>query len=142
MFKIGVAALIGGLSGGLAVLIARAVPSLREKGGKAIGVLTALLFGVGNQTLAPEIHAWKLRRDVDVLLRDDMLYSSILADHPELRQPLRTGLLQAMKQPHPGEAAVQVGAKLLAPSSRNTFPAQPTKRFWTSTPRPWQRFRS
>jgi hypothetical protein len=72
------------------------------------------LFTLGHAALMPHARAWKQERDVEALLAGEPLFAAVLADEPELREPLRAVLLNAFRGGQGGEA-VQVGQRLLSP---------------------------
>jgi hypothetical protein len=74
-----------------------------------------VLFTLGSSALLPRARAWKQERDVEELLRDEPLFAAVLEDEPSLREPLRSGLLGALRSGRRGEA-VPVGQRVLSPA--------------------------
>ena len=62
----------------------------------------------------PRARGWKQERDVAALLESEPLFAALLEDDPSLREPLRAGLLQAMRE-GPRDEVFLAGQRLLSP---------------------------
>ena len=80
----------------------------------ALLVGSVLAFVVGSATLMPRARGWKQERDVAALLESEPLFAALLGDDPSLREPLRAGLLQAMRE-GPRDEVFLAGQRLLSP---------------------------
>jgi len=115
MVELGVAVAIGVVAATLAWPLAHwAGPAGTRRHRSALFACFAAFFTVGNATLMPRARAWRQERDVQALLDGEPLFTAVLADEPELREPLRAVLLNAFRDGEGGEA-VQVGQRLLSP---------------------------
>lgn len=100
MFEILLSGVMGALAAGIAVLLARALTDPKKKRGThraLIALFTLCAFYAANQTLAPQLRAWKRGYDVDHYLRNDPLYSVLLVDNPTLKEPLKAALVKALE---------------------------------------------
>jgi hypothetical protein len=115
MLELGVAVAIGVAAAGLAWPIAHwAGPAGTRRHRAALFVCFVAFFTLGNATLMPHARAWKQERDVEALLDREPLFTAVLEDEPELRERLRTVLLNAFRDGQGGEA-VQLGQRMLSP---------------------------
>jgi hypothetical protein len=115
MLELVVAGLVGVVAAGLAWPIAHRVGPAGSRRHRAVLFASFVaLFTVGNAALMPHARAWKQEREVEALLAGEPLFAAVLADEPDLREPLRTALLGAFRGGQGGEA-VQVGQRLLSP---------------------------
>src|SRR5689334_9084511 len=115
MFDIGVDALIGALSGLIAVLVARAVadPKVKQQLYRAVLVGAMVIsFQTLRMTLQPRLLLWNATRQMDAFLQSDRMFSLILSDHPELKQPVQTALADAYAKGDRAQA-VRDGERLL-----------------------------
>jgi hypothetical protein len=115
MIEVAFAGAIALAAAGLAWPIAHWIgPAGTRRHRAALFVCFVAFFTLGNAALMPRARAWKQERDVEALLVAEPLFAAVLADEPELREPLRAVLLNAFRGGQGGEA-VQVGQRLLSP---------------------------
>jgi hypothetical protein len=106
---------VGAVSAGLGWAVARwSGPEGTTRHRAVLLVSFLAFFTLGNSTLVPRARAWQQERDVDALLRDEPLFVAVVEDEPSLREPLRAGLLEALRRGERAEA-VLVGQRLLSP---------------------------
>ena len=114
MFETLVAGAVGAVAGGLAWAIARwSGPTGSRRHRAVLPVSFVALFTLGNAALMPHARAWKQERDVEALLASEPLFAAVVEDEPSLREPLRAGLLKALRSGQRGDA-VLVGQRLLS----------------------------
>ena len=110
-----VAVAVGVVSAGLAWAIARWSGPAGTTRYRAVMLASFLAFlTLGSSTLVPRARSWQQERDVEALLRNEPLFVAVVEDEPSLREPLRAGLLKALREGERGEA-VLVGQRLLSP---------------------------
>jgi hypothetical protein len=110
-----VAGVVGVVSAGLAWAIARWSGPAGTARYRVVMLASFLAFlTLGSSTLVPRARSWQQERDVEALLRDDPLFAAVVEDEPWLREPLRAGLLKALRDGERGEA-VLVGQRILSP---------------------------
>jgi hypothetical protein len=115
MFEMLVAGAIGAVAGALAWAIARwSGPAGSRRYRSVLLVSFVVLFTLGNAALMPRARAWKQEREVEALLAAEPLFAAVVEDEPSLREPLRAGLLRALRSGQRGEAFL-VGQRLLSP---------------------------
>lgn len=115
MVELGVAVAIGVVAATLSWPLAHwAGPAGTRRHRAALFACFVAFFTVGNATLMPRARAWRQERDVQALLDGEPLFTAVLQDEPELREPLRAVLLKAYRNGPAGEA-VKRGQQLLAP---------------------------
>jgi hypothetical protein len=115
LFEVLVAGTIGLVAAGLGLAIAwRSGPAGTKRHRAVLLVSSVVLFTLGNAALMPHARAWKQERDVEALLAGEPLFVAVLADEPDLREPLRDTLLGAVRGGERGEA-VLVGQRFLSP---------------------------
>jgi hypothetical protein len=98
MFVILLDAIFGALAGGLGVLLARRIapPKTKPQFYRVLLVVFVVLgFQGAHQFIGPELIEWKRNRDFDHFLSTDPLFSTVLADNPALKAPLRAAVLKA-----------------------------------------------
>ncbi len=82
---------------------------------RAVMLASFLAFlTLGSSILVPRARAWQQERDVDALLQSEPLFVAVVEDEPSLREPLRAGLLKALREGERGET-VLAGKRLLSP---------------------------
>jgi hypothetical protein len=119
-----VAVAVGAVSAGLAWAFARwSGPAGTTRHRAVLFFSFVILFTLGSATrpdrilldlLMPHARAWKQEREVAALLDSEPLFVAVIADEPALREPLRAGLLKALRDGERGEA-VLAGQRLLSP---------------------------
>jgi hypothetical protein len=102
-------AAFGALAGALGFLVAKRLAPPKTKP-QLYRVLLVVFVVVGfqgaHQFVSPRLLEWKQTRDFDQFLRTDPLFSTILADNPSLKVPLRAAVLKAWHSGKRDEAAV------------------------------------
>lgn len=117
MIEILLDAVCGSLAAALGLLVARVVapPSRKPRLHRVLLILFAAVgFQAGRALLAPPVRQWNARREVDRFLENERLFSVILADNPQLRDPMRTAVLKALVSGD-RKQAVASGTTLLGP---------------------------
>ena len=110
-----VAVAVGAVSAVLGWVIARRSGPAGTTRHRAVMLASFLAFlTLGSSTLVPRARSWQQERDVDALLRNEPLFAAVVEDEPSLREPLRAGLLKALRDGERGEA-VLAGQRLLSP---------------------------
>jgi hypothetical protein len=110
-----VAVAVGAISAGLGWVVARWIGPAGTTRHRAVLLASFLaFFTLGSSMLLPRARSWQRERDVDALLRNEPLFVAVVEDEPSLREPLRTGLLKALRGGERSEA-VLVGQRLLSP---------------------------
>jgi hypothetical protein len=106
---------VGAVSAGLGWVVARWTGPAGTTRYRAVMLAAFLAFlTLGSSILVPRARAWQQERDVEALLRNEPLFVAVVEDDPSLREPLRAGLLKAVREGERGEA-VLVGQRLLSP---------------------------
>jgi hypothetical protein len=115
MIETWAAVLVGVVAAGLAWAAARrSGPSGTTRHRTVLLAAFVALFMLGSSVVVPRARWWQQERDVDALLAGEPLFSAVIADEPSLREPLRSGLLKAVRSGERGEA-VLVGQRILSP---------------------------
>jgi hypothetical protein len=110
-----VAVAVGAVSAGLGWAVACFTGPSGTTRYRAVMLASFLAFlTLGSSILVPRARAWQQERDVEALLRDEPLFVAVVEDEPSLREPLRVGLLKALREGERGEAAL-VGQRLISP---------------------------
>ena len=110
-----VAVAVGAVSAGLGWAVARWSGPAGTTRYRAVMLASFFAFlTLGSSILVPRARAWQQERDVEALLRDEPLFVAVVEDEPSLREPLRAGLLKALREGERGEA-VLVGQRLISP---------------------------
>jgi hypothetical protein len=110
-----VAVAVGAVSAGLGWVVARRSGPAGTTRYRVVMLAAFLAFlTLGSSILVTRARAWQQERDVDALLRSEPLFVAVVEDEPSLREPLRAGILKAVREGERGEA-VLVGQRLLSP---------------------------
>jgi hypothetical protein len=103
---LGLGAVIGAISGILAVLLARRFTSKRYVS-LIVLVSSFIVFGIlSNQFLTPVIHAWKVERDVERSLSEVTAFQHIAKYDPHVYQSIKTELIDSILKGENQEQAV------------------------------------
>jgi hypothetical protein len=109
-----VAVAVGVVSAGLGWAVARWGGPSGTTRYRAVMLASFLAFvTLGSSILVPRARAWQQERDVDEMLRSDSLFVAVIQDEPSLREPLRAGLLRALREGERGEATL-AGQRLIS----------------------------
>ena len=115
MLEIVLTAGIAALAAVLGWVVARWVGPIGSRRHRAVLLAaTVALFTLGSVAVMPRARAWKQEREMAALLTTEPLFTAVLEDFPELREPLRVALLRAAREGH-GSEALLVGQRLLSP---------------------------
>jgi hypothetical protein len=110
-----VAVAVGVVSAGLGWALARWSGPAGTTRYRAVMLASFFAFlTLGSSALVPRARSWQQERDVEALLRNESLFVAVVEDEPSLREPLRAGLLKALREGERGEA-VLVGQRLISP---------------------------
>jgi hypothetical protein len=115
---------VGAISAGLGWAIARwsgPAGTRRHRAVLFLSFVTLLTLGSATRPdrilldlLAPHVRPSKQEHDADELMRSEPLFVAVVEDEPSLREPLRAGLLKALRDGGRGEA-VLAGQRILSP---------------------------